>query len=580
MATRIIGIDFGTSTTVVRIHNVGAGNPIIPLFINGQSVIPTIAFRPEDSDQLYYGYDAQAKIEQNAKGEPITNFKMKLIGDEDSLNQAKNLIDGFMEYVFKHYQRQLNQNAFPPAENVKVYVSHPAKWSSAAISLMKNSVAEAGFCTFDHVYAKDEPTAAVLASLHEHSVELLKEGMIFDGDTHKAMMIDMGAGTTDIVLFCYTVDDGKIEISDVFTYPTMGHEGLCGGREIDDDLIKAAEKFIIRMTNNPISGRSERTLNKLKKRVKVWKEIAVSKKLEENNEIISEPEEITDLREDLLDLGLPIANEGEKFIITREYFQNETHNHWKQWIDLLKGAFDEVALPQYDGLKCPKCPEGVELLIITGGHSQWYVVNDYIFNSGINFQKIIASPNLLIHSDSPQETVAKGLCYLDEDVVKCHPVPNDVDISFTCEGKYLGATNLVKKGIPLPYEKKDIKLENTINGNFIRRRELSVKYVVTTDSTNQITRVVNVEPENMLEMIINIVIATLGVSLVDIPKIVWKFVTLQWDDINPEVLNAVFDYDYDVVLEPMIHVNEEGIIKVGGNLSIGSKTLAIPEITV
>ena len=63
MATRIIGIDFGTSTTVVRIHNVGTGNSIIPLLINGQSVIPTIAFKPEESEDLYYGYDAQAKID-------------------------------------------------------------------------------------------------------------------------------------------------------------------------------------------------------------------------------------------------------------------------------------------------------------------------------------------------------------------------------------------------------------------------------------------------------------------------------------------------------------------------------------
>lgn len=580
MATRIIGIDFGTSTTVVRIHNVGVGNTIIPLLVNGQSVIPTIAFRPEGSDDLYYGYDAQAKVDQNAKGEVIRNFKMKLIGDEESLSLAQSLIDGFMSYVFKHYQSQLNQNAFPPADIIKVYVSHPAKWSSAAITIMKNSVVNAGFCTIDNVSAKDEPTAAVLATLHEHSDDLLKAGMIYDGDIHKAMMIDMGAGTTDIVLFCYIIKDGKIEISDIITYPSMGHEGLCGGREIDDALMKAAEEFVKKMTNAPINRKAERALNKLRRRVRVWKEKAVSERLKDNNIPISEPEEISDLRDDLLDSGLPIANEGEKFIITREYFHRETQAHWKQWINLIKGAFKEVVLPQYEKLKCPKRPEDVELLIITGGHSQWYIVDDYILNGGINFWKIIAKPDLLIHSDAPQETVAIGLCYLDEDVVKCHPVPNDVDISFSCEGQYLGATNLVKKGAPLPFEKSDIKLKNFIKGNFIRRKALLIKYVVTTDSKNHITREVYVEAENMLEIIVNFVLAAIGVSILDIPKIWWKIVTFQWDEINPEILNSIINYNYDVVLEPQIIVNEEGIIKVGGKLSVGSKELEIPEVVI
>jgi hypothetical protein len=219
-------------------------------------------------------------------------------------------------------------------------------------------------------------------------------------------------------------------------------------------------------------------------------------------------------------------------------------------------------------------------LIVTGGHSQWYIVDDYILSSGIHFQKIMARPNLLVHSDSPQETVAIGLCYLDEDVVKCHPVPNDVDVSFTCEGQYLGATNLVKKGTPLPYEKSDIVLKNVIKGNFIRRKALLIKYVVTTDSKNHITREVFVESENTLEAIINIVLAAIGVSIFDIPKIWWNIVTFQWDKINPEVLKSVIDYNYDVVLKPQINVNDEGIIKVGGKLSIGSKELDIPEIII
>ena len=233
MATRIIGIDFGTSTTVVRVHNVGAGNRIVPLTVNGCRTIPTIAFQKKDSDEIYYGYDAKAEIDSMHEGIIYENFKMNLISDDDAKReQAVILTQGFLKYVYSKYQILLNDGVFDAADEVKVYVSHPAKWNSYARTIMKQSVASAGFCKEENIALKDEPTAAILAVIHERKADLIQDGLLFEGRKYKTMMIDMGAGTTDIVLCSYIVRNKKLEIDDIFTYPSINTPGLCGGREI------------------------------------------------------------------------------------------------------------------------------------------------------------------------------------------------------------------------------------------------------------------------------------------------------------------------------------------------------------
>ena len=229
MATRIIGIDFGTSTTVVRIHNVGAENRVVPLTVNGQRTVPTIAFRQKEPDGIYYGYDARAKVDSNTEGTLYENFKMDLISDNaEQRERAELLIQGFLKYVYNQYLTLLNDGVFDAADETKVYVSHPAKWNSYARTLMKQSVVEAGFCKQENIVLKDEPTAAILAVIHERNVELKQAVMLHEGQKHRAMMIDMGAGTTDIVLCSYKVGGGKLEIDDIFTYPSINTPGLCG----------------------------------------------------------------------------------------------------------------------------------------------------------------------------------------------------------------------------------------------------------------------------------------------------------------------------------------------------------------
>ena len=587
MATRIIGIDFGTSTTVVRVHNVGAGNRIVPVAINGQRTIPTIAFQTQNSSEMYYGYDAQAKYDSSAEGTLYKNFKMDLISDdEEKRGQAEGLIQGFLRYVYDQYQSLQNAGAFDPADEVKVYVSHPAKWNSYARTLMKQSVVDAGFCKEEDIALKDEPTAAILAVIHEKNVKLKEAGLLHERRKYKAMMVDMGAGTTDIVLCTYQVANGKLIIDDLFTYPSINTPGLCGGREIDDAIISEAERFVNGMQAKP-STSGEKVVNKLRRRVKKWKELTISGVLRDGT-VLPEPDEITEFRDMLTEYGVPVVNGSKRFSISRKYFETFTEGHWKQWAQLLTGAFDEVEEEQYANLECPKRPEDVELLIITGGHSKWYIVPEYLLGQrgtinlpSINFVKIRQSPIRLVQSVDPQETVAVGLCHLDEDVVGTLAASNDVAISFTCEGKYLGACDLIKKGVPLPYEKRDFQIENRIKGNFFFRKAFKIDYSVVTDKTNTINKSITAPADGILMVLLKAVLAVLGVALIDIPRFVYYFVRGKLDELDDTLIEDIINNDYKVELSPDIYVNEEGIIKVGGTITVdGDAEVTIPEIVI
>lgn len=586
MATRIIGIDFGTSTTVVRVHNVGTGNRVVPVTVNGQRTIPTIAFQPKDSDEIYYGYDAQAKSDSNIEGTLYKNFKMDLISDDvNKRGQAEFLICGFMKYVYSQYQSLLNDGVFDEADKIKVYVSHPAKWNSSARALMKQSVEMAGFCKQDNIALKDEPTAAILAVMHENDSSLKKAGMLHEGRKYKAMMIDMGAGTTDIVLCTYKVSNGRLEIDDIFTYPSISTPGLCGGREIDKAILCEAEKFVNNMQAKP-SASGNKVIMKMSRGIKRWKELTISDVLRQDI-VLPEPDEIANFRDTLIEFGVPIMNDGERFSISRKTFETFTQEHWTQWIDLIKGTFIEVKGAQYKNIDCPKSPEDVELLIITGGHSQWYIVSEYLLGKKnfinlppINFTKIQQNPDRMVQSEDPQETVAVGLCHLDEDVVGTIAASNDVSISFSCEGKYLGACDLIKKGVPLPFVKKDIIIKSKIKGNFIFRRELKVQYSIITDKTNTIVKSQIVPSTGIVETIFRAALSVIGVALIDLPKIVWYFLKGELDKLDDTVVEEIINNDYDVKLSPDIFVNEEGIIKVSGEISVDDESIIIPEIVI
>ena len=95
----IVGIDFGTSTTVVRYRM--EDSEIIQSLkdANGTSdIIPTVIFRNSDYDTTEYGVQALTSAAANGK-ECIANFKMDLL-DPEKREHAKELIEEYLKYIY------------------------------------------------------------------------------------------------------------------------------------------------------------------------------------------------------------------------------------------------------------------------------------------------------------------------------------------------------------------------------------------------------------------------------------------------------------------------------------------------
>ena len=196
MAKLIVGIDFGTSTTVVRYKNTGT-NDILPVRDkNGQNTyIPSAIFRIQGQQQSLYGHEALNAKDSGMEGELITNFKMGLLDREDVKEQKKQYIQEFLRFVYQCFENETQGMAY---DSLDVYVSYPAKWSSDFVDFMKDAVKKAGF--IGNIYGINEPKAATYNMLHRHLSHLQKSKMLTQGKPMHVFMLDMGAGTTDIVI--------------------------------------------------------------------------------------------------------------------------------------------------------------------------------------------------------------------------------------------------------------------------------------------------------------------------------------------------------------------------------------------
>lgn len=453
----IVGIDFGTSTTVVR-YRMEDSNIIQSIKeSNGNDIIPSVIYKNPETGIKLYGSEAFKCNPNTEEGEIISNFKMNLL-NPSKREQAKLHIEEFLTHVYGLFKNQTQ--GLNPTET-EINVSYPAKWDDEMIRFMKEAVHKAGFT--GTITGVKEPLAATQDLLYRHLQDLQKAKLIGIQKSIRIFVLDMGAGTTDISILKLSIDEyGIPHISEPLLYPSKSEPFLCGGREIDELMQQYLINYFSKKNYTPMPECIELPL------IKDWKEQTLSPNLK-HGEKVSLPNSLHYI---LKAIGL--KNIVADFSFNRIDFEYSTKEHWEKLYKLIQSSMLQYKTVYGIGA------EDIDFVCLTGGHSTWYTV-PLLFNgeglcNGIaqegeeetlNFEKLKKEPwRMEALSDSlPHESVARGLCLMDQKLIGALPSSNNVWVKITVDDKSSEIMQIIDKTSPLP-------ITNTITHEIICLKHL------------------------------------------------------------------------------------------------------------
>lgn len=392
---RVIGVDFGTSTSVIRIKRYENGKPVGEMLdtkeviFAGNGMVPTLVSRKNgDASVCYYGYEAKQKKTNYSN---YHSFKMDLESDDPEKRiLARGLTADFYGYLAKQYKSQSEGGHFGSSDDrERTIVSYPVKWSEETKEFVLETAKKAGF---PNVTGMDEAQAAIQAVIVMNAEYLREKGLLQRETAANILLIDMGAGTTDLVLARHIPGDApKTEVLN--TWPKGGSIQF-GGREVDSLLRNYFQQLL--------RDEDAKKVEKIFRRVgvdkfKSWKESTVSPALLKEDSV-SDFSALDDMLEDE-EIGL-------EYCLDRACFENCLADYLKQLPELINGCLENAGMGGGE----------IDLVIVTGGHSQWYFVNEMLMGKmpqfgNLDMSRIRENPARIIPISRPQETVALGLAY-------------------------------------------------------------------------------------------------------------------------------------------------------------------------
>lgn len=456
---RIIGIDFGTSTTYMYVKRYDGQKPdgtestYLPVvFGNGASNGVVASIVRENADGTF---DFGEKAAEELEGARIyREIKMRLeSADEEERAQARRTTEEFFKFLYATYNQQ-RATLGDINDEEETIVSYPVKWQPETVEFMCKAAENAGF---KNVRGMDEATAAVFAMLNQNA-----DGKLISANAGGyLMLVDMGAGTTDLVVCKYTADaGGKIDVEMVTSWPQSADEPTFGGREIDAVLENYVEAYLKQALKPEMKG-SAHTLATTAGAAKNWKEKDVSDSLCANKTVNT-----CGYLSNYKAIGFIV---GEFPAFGREKFEEMTKSGLEDYAKLLKGCLDNAA-ENDDGVKS----KGLDFVILTGGHSAWYFARDILdgtmggYLDHTALARIREEKGRVFRLPNPQSTVSLGLVYSRlpftpipipkpiDDTVIIHPDDDDrtytwdnrlVDVikDFLSKSAYFANTNAVDK---------------------------------------------------------------------------------------------------------------------------------------
>jgi len=398
---RIIGIDFGTSTTYMNIKRYNGAQPdgdkfsYIPVMFNyGESSGYVATIVRENADG---SFDFGEKASEPLEGSKIhTEIKMRLeSSDEQERAEARRITREFFKFLHAQYAQQ-TANLGGAGDQEETVVSYPVKWKKETAQFMLDAARDAGF---QNVRGMDEAEAAVATVLCQNSGGT---GLIYADKPGYLMLIDMGAGTTDLVVCRYQASaDGQIAIELVTSWPHSAEEPTFGGREIDKVLEQYVEDHLTKSLLPALAPQAS-VIATAPGQAKMWKERNVSVTLAADKQVNTCAYIGTYKTMGMLTGDFPAFG--------RREFESFAESGLRDYARLISGCLEKTA-------EADENFSALDLVILTGGHSAWYFAKEILtgaMEGWLDHPMLVAvreDPCRVVSLPNPQTTVSLGLVY-------------------------------------------------------------------------------------------------------------------------------------------------------------------------